>query len=74
MNILDALNEISKQDAPDGDRIMCEDGLLSVSDEVFECKMRELGFDKEDIDEWLLEPAAMRHVYINQWKSGKWKV
>ena len=48
-------------------RIICDDALLSVSDAVFECAMYKLGFDKQDREEWLLEPIEMRHVYIKQW-------
>jgi hypothetical protein len=71
MNILDAL--IDMDDSRPAGRVICDDGLLSVSDEAFECKMRELGFDKEDREEWMQEPVNMRHVYMNQWGGGRWK-
>ena len=75
MDILEALHN-SKQVASEKERsqALCDDGLLPVIDAVFETTMRELGFDKEDRDEWMLEPAEMRHIYIAQWGSGKWKI
>ena len=66
MSILDALEEINTEEKQ-ASRVICEDGLLSVSDEVFECVMRELGFDREEIKEWMMEPPELRNKFMRQW-------
>ena len=46
MDILDALSKQPKIDRyAHSDRIICDDGMLSISDAVFECHMRALGFE-----------------------------
>jgi hypothetical protein len=68
MDILEALARQPKIDRyAHSDRIICEDGLLSVSDAVFEVTMRGLGMDKEDIAEWMEEPVHLRGDFLRQW-------
>ena len=67
MDILECLAQQKVDAYSHQERIIMDDGLLSISDEVFNCTMYQLGFDKEDAEEWLLEPVEMRHVYIKQW-------
>ena len=67
MDILDALAQQKIDCYAHSDRIICNDGLLSVSDSVFEVTMRRLGFDKEDINEWMQEDVTLRHKFIEQW-------
>lgn len=52
-------------------RVICDDGLLSVSDAVFETYMRALGFDKEEREEWMKEPVNLRHKFIKQWDGNE---
>lgn len=67
MDILAALSQQKIDAYAHQSRIICDDGLRSISDEVFKCTMYQLGFDKEDADEWMKEPVEMRHVYMKQW-------
>ena len=71
MDILQALQK-QKEINPyiHRERIICDDGMLSISDAVFECTMYRLGFDKKDHDEWLLEPVHLRGEFIRQWNEG----
>jgi hypothetical protein len=67
LDILDALNQQKIDAYAHQERIICADGLLSVSDEVFKCRMRELGFDKEDIADYMDEPVDIRHKLMERW-------
>ena len=70
IDILQALSQQKIDAYAHQKRIIVKDGLLSVSDEVMECRMRELGFDKNDRDEWLLEPVELRGEFMRQWDMG----
>ena len=67
MNIIDALAQSQQTKLINLDRKMLSDGLLSWSDAVFDVAMRELGIDKKDREEWLLEPVEHRQYYVKYW-------
>ena len=69
ISILEALAQQKIDAYAHQSRIILDDGLLSISDEVLECKMRELGFCKDDIKEWLDEPVQLRGEFMRQWES-----
>jgi hypothetical protein len=71
MDILDALSKSLPTPPKEETRVMVDDGLLSVSYAVFEVKMRALGFDKEEIDEWMKEPPELRHHFIKRWDKNE---
>ena len=67
LDILDALSQQKINAYAHSERMIVDDGYLSVSDEVFKCTMYQLGFDKEDMSEWMLEPIELRHKFMMQW-------
>jgi hypothetical protein len=67
IDILEALEQQKIDAYAPQARIICEDGLLSISDEVFKCAMYHLGLDKAECKEWLLEPVDIRHKLIERW-------
>ena len=69
LDILDALNQQKIDAYAHRDRIICDDALLSISDAVFETHMRKLGFDKEDIADYMDEPVDIRHKLMERWES-----
>ena len=70
LSILEILAKQPKINAyAHSDRIICDDGGLSISDAVFEVAMRRLGFGKEDIAEWMLEPVELRGDFLRQWEK-----
>ena len=46
------------------------DGLLSISDEVFECELHRLGVDHETISWRLKEPVESRDAVILMYERG----
>jgi bifunctional N-acetylglucosamine-1-phosphate-uridyltransferase/glucosamine-1-phosphate-acetyltransferase GlmU-like protein len=66
MNILEALSQ-QKKKPEENKRIMCENGLLSISDAVFEANISLLGYDDEDIDYYLTDiPLDKREQFLRQ--------
>jgi len=72
MNILEALNK-HYPDLNPTDRVVI-DGLLSISDEVFELALWKLGIDKETIDWRLKEPVETREAVILMYESKKFVI
>ncbi len=67
MNILEALN----QHYPDaGPQRVVIDGMISISDEVFELALWKLGIGKETIDWRLKEPIENREAVIKMYEKG----
>ena len=59
----------SKLQAKMGNRVMMPDGLLSISDAVFECALYRLG---ESFDNWIDDPVTERGLILN-YLEGKCK-
>jgi len=68
MNILQALNKHYPELKPT-ERVMI-DGLLSISNEVFELALYELGIDHETISWRLREPVETREAVIKMYEKG----
>ena len=70
MNILEALAQ-QNQKVENG-RVLCDDGLLSVSDAVFEANLSILGYNDDDIDFYLDDiPLDKRHKFLQQVTPSK---
>lgn len=58
MNILEALAEITKKE----ERVVCNDGLMSVSDAVWGACLHRLGLNAEDYNDIELDE---RHIFLD---------
>ena len=67
MNILEALKQHYPQ--VDTNRVII-DGLLSISNEVFELALWKLGVDHETISWRLKEPVETREAVIKMYERG----
>ena len=70
MNILDALEAITDKQIQQHRKIL-NDGLYSISDQVFSVSLFKEGVT-EDVIAWrLLEDVSLREAVIAMYKSGK---
>jgi len=65
MDILQALAGLNPP-KPTNDRVLCDDGMLSVESSVFYIALWGAGLDKEIIDDWMLEPPENRHIVLKR--------
>ena len=68
MSILD---DLAKQDQPTdlSDRQYCENGMLTMHDDLFQMQLEELGVEQDIIADAMLEPVVDRDDWIKYFKG-----
>ena len=71
LSIFEALSrQNAKPNAPvDSNRVYCDNGMLTMNDDIFKMQLEELGIAPDIIADVMLEPAESRDYWVEYFRG-----